>query len=42
MMNLDYEWYRNFLSFRQNIASVIKVMKGRNAIDEDEAEADDE
>jgi hypothetical protein len=32
--DLNYERYRKFYSFRQNIASAIKVMKGRKSIDE--------
>ena len=42
LMDLDYEWYRKLHSFRQNIASAVKVMKGRKSIDEDGAEADDD
>jgi hypothetical protein len=33
-------WNQKFLSYRQNIASAIKVIKGRKANDEDDAEAD--
>ena len=36
----DYEKYRKFHSFKQNIASAIKVMKGRKPIDEGEADDD--
>ena len=28
LMDLDYEWYWKLHSFRQNIASAVKVMKG--------------
>ena len=42
LMDLDYEWYQKLHSLRQNIASAIKVLKGRKSIDEDKAEADDD
>ena len=38
--DVDYEWYRKFVSYQQNIASAIKAMKGRKAVDEEEAEDD--
>jgi hypothetical protein len=38
LSDLDYERYRKFTSFGQNIASAIKVMKGRKPIDEGEAD----
>jgi hypothetical protein len=40
LSDLDYERYRKFNSFRQNIVPAIKVMKGRKSIDE--AEVDDD
>jgi len=40
LSDLDYERYRKFHSFRQNIASAIKVMKGRKPIEEGEADDD--
>ena len=40
LSDLDYERYRKFHSFRQNIASAIKVTKGRKSIDEGEADND--
>jgi hypothetical protein len=36
------EWYQKLHSLRQNIASAIKVLKGRKSIDEDKAEVDDD
>ena len=44
LMDHDHEWYQKFFLYRQNIASAIKVMKGRNlkASDEDEADAVDD
>jgi len=40
LSDLDYERYRKFHSFRQNIASAIKVMKGRKPIEEGEVDDD--
>ena len=38
LRDVDYERYRKFYSFRQNIGSAIKVMKGRKPIDEVEVD----
>jgi hypothetical protein len=40
LSDLDYERYQKFPSFRQNIASAIKIMKGRKPIEEGEADDD--
>jgi hypothetical protein len=37
----DYQWYQKFHSSRQNIASAIKVMRGKKALSEDEADEDE-
>ena len=40
LREVDYERYRKFHSFRQNIGSAIKVMKGRKPINEVEVDFD--
>ena len=32
LMDIDYEWYRKLHSFRQNIASAVKVIQAGNPL----------